>query len=207
MQKIKLNFINQSNDTNNSSVVIFQQNVADSFNAYPIAWTVIQNCGQGDNHPFTFSLGISVSAGDSYGNFTPQLTAQDGDAFEMIKSTSGDILQRSATPAVSPTEVEIRNNLSMGAMSANCYRDGKLFATKHNLAPGQKAVFQFKPTIWIGVVSQLEEGDVINSAIVSQINTEISLLGIAAADIVMTGGGSGPSARPFAFTLQNVVMV
>ncbi len=207
MQKIKLNFINQSNDANNSSVVIFQQNVADDFNSLPIAWTVIENCGQGDNHPFSFSREISVSASDSYGNFTPRIAAQDGDAFDIIKSTSGDILQRSVTPAVSPTEVEIRNNLSMGAIDANCYRDGKLFATKHNLAPGQKAVFQFKPTIWIGAVSEIQEGEVMNSAIVSQINTEISLLGIAGADIVMTGGGSGPSARPFSFTLQNVVMV
>ena len=31
----------------------------------------------------------------------------------------------------------------------------------------------------------------------SSINTEISLLGIAGADIVMTGGGSGPDAKPF----------
>jgi hypothetical protein len=37
------------------------------------------------------------------------------------------------------------------------------------------------------------------------VNTEISLEGIASADIVMTGGGSGSSAQPFVFSLQNVV--
>jgi hypothetical protein len=63
-----------------------------------------------------------------------------------------------------------------------------------------------KPTIWIGVVSQVEEGDVMNSAIISDINTELSLLGIASADIVMSGGGAGPSATPFMFTLENIVM-
>jgi hypothetical protein len=67
-------------------------------------------------------------------------------------------------------------------------------------------VFTFKPTIWIGVASQVEPGDVIDSAILSEINTEISLLGIVSADIVMTGGGTGPNATPFAFTLQNIVM-
>ena len=50
------------------------------------------------------------------------------------------------------------------------------------------------------------EGQPLNAAIVSSVNTEISLLGIASADIVMTGGGAGPGAKPFVFTLQNVVM-
>jgi hypothetical protein len=45
-----------------------------------------------------------------------------------------------------------------------------------------------------------------DSAVVEQVNTEFSLLGIASADIVMTGGGSGPDAQPFSFTFQNVVM-
>jgi hypothetical protein len=60
--------------------------------------------------------------------------------------------------------------------------------------------------LFIGVVSQVEEGEVMNSAILSDINTELSLLGIQSADIVMTGGGAGPQATPFEFTLENVVM-
>ncbi|RWW93721.1 hypothetical protein [Flavobacterium cerinum] len=204
MDKIKLNFINRSNDTNNSSVVIFQKNASADFSELAVAWTVIQNCGRLDNHPFTYSLNYQVAAGDSYGNYTPQLTTYDGQAYEMIKSTSGDILQLSPSPATSSAEVEVRNNLGIGAISANCYRDGKLFATKKNLAPGQKAVFEFQPRLYIGVVSQVEEGDVMNSAIISQINTEINLFGISSADIVMTGGGPGESATAFNFTLENI---
>lgn len=204
MEKIKLNFVNRSNDTNNSSIVIFQKNVAEDFNEIAVAWKVIENCGRLDNHPFTYPLNFQVSAGDSYGNFTPQLNAYDGQAFEMVKSTSGDILQLSATPSVSATEVEIRNNLSTGAIDANCFRSGTLLATKTGLAPGQKAVFEFHPRIYIGVVSQIEEGDVMSSAIISQINSEINLFGISSADIVMTGGGSGISATPFYFTLENI---
>lgn len=204
MDKIKLNFINRSSDTNNSSVVIFQQNVAEDFGEIAIAWKVIENCGRLDNHPFVYPLNFMVSANDSYGNYTPQLNAEDGQAFEMIKSTSGDILQVSSTPATSPYEVEIRNNLIQGAITANCLKDGKLLATKTGLAPGQKAVFEFKPTIYIGVVSQIEEGDVMNSAIISQINSQINLFGISSADIVMTGGGATKSATAFNFTLENI---
>ena len=66
MNGIKLNFINQSNDVNNSSVVVFQKNEALEFGNETVAWTVIQNCGQGENHPFLFSMDQMVSSGDSY---------------------------------------------------------------------------------------------------------------------------------------------
>ncbi|RLJ79437.1 hypothetical protein [Pedobacter alluvionis] len=204
MEKIKLNFINRSGDTNNSTVVIFQQNVAEDFGEIAIAWQVIKNCGRLDNHPFVYSSNFQVSASDSYGNYTPQLTAYEGQAFDMLKSNSGDILQLSSIPATSSTEVEVRNQLMLGAINAYCYRDGKLLAAKTGLAPGQKAVFEFQPRIYIGVVSQIEEGDVMNSAIISQVNSEINLFGISSADIVMTGGGSGKSSVPFYFTLENI---
>jgi hypothetical protein len=204
MEKIKLNFINRSGDTNNSSIVIFQKNVAQNFDEIAIAWKVIQNCGRLDNHPFTYPMQIEVSASDSYGNYTPQLTAYNGNAFDMVKDTSGDILKFSSTSATNANEVEIKNNLAVGSINANCYRDGKLMAIKTNLVPGEKAVFEFQPKIYIGVISQVEEGEVMNSAIISQINTEINLFGITSADIVMTGGGAGASAMPFSFTLENI---
>ena len=204
MNSIKLNFINKSQDENNSNIVIFQQNVAESFGELAIAWKVIKNCGRLDNHPFVYPLQFEVCASDSYGNYTPQLTAYDGQAFEMVKDHSGDVLMVSPTPATSPNEVEVRNNLTKGAINANIYKDGKLLAAKTNLAPAQKAVFEFHPRIYIGVVSQIEEGDVMNSAIISQINTEISLFGLSSADIVMTGGGPGKTSSPFQFHLENI---
>ena len=204
MSTIKLNFINKSNDTNNSSIVIFQQNVAENFGEIAIAWKVIKNCGRLDNHPFTFPMNFQVSASDSYGNYTPQLAADNGQAFEMIRDTSGDVLQLSKVPATNPNEVEVRNNLTSGTIAANCYKDGKLLAAKIGLAPGQKAVFEFQPTIYIGAPSQIEEGDFIDTAMTSQINTPLNLLGIISADIVMTGGGPGSGANQFYFSLENV---
>ena len=43
-----------------------------------------------------------------------------------------------------------------------------------------------------------------NSAIISQINSEINLFGITSADIVMSGGGPGKNSEPFNFTLENI---
>ncbi|KKC99676.1 MULTISPECIES: hypothetical protein [Photobacterium] len=202
--QINLNFINRSNDVNNSEVVIFQKNVAESFDEIAIAWRVIQNCGRNDNHPFVYPLKFEVCASDSFGNYTPQMTAYDGQAYEMVKDTSGDVLRLASSPAVSQQEVEVRNNLSSGSINANIYRDGKLLAAKTNVSPGQKGVFQFHPSIFVGVVSQVIEGEVMNSAIIQQVNTEINLFGIQSADLVMTGGGSGPTASPFEFHLENI---
>lgn len=203
-QAIDLNFINRSGDTNNSSIVIFQQNVAEDFGEIAVAWKVIKNCGRLDNHPFSFPLEFQVSAQDSFGNYTPQLTAYDGQAYDMVLDNSGDILQLSTTPATSQNEVEVRNNLKVGAINACIFKDGKLLAAKTNMSPGQKATFQFHPRIYIGVVSQITEGQVMNSAIISQVNTEINLFGVSKADIVMTGGGAGPSAKAFEFKLENI---
>ena len=205
MDAIKLNFINDSNDVNNSNVVIFQKNAGTSFDELAVAWQVIKYCGQGDNHPFTWPFASSVGASDSWGNYTPQLAAQPGQMFQMVLTPSGDQLQP-AGPASSPQEIQVLNALNKGAINANIYKAGKLLAIKTGVAPGQKAVFQFKPTIWIGVASEIEEGEVMNNAIISNINTELNLLGIASADIVMTGGGAGAGAKPFQFTLQNVQM-
>ena len=201
---IKLNFINDSNDVNNSEIVIFAKNAATDIQETAVAWLVIQNCGQGDNHPFVYPMATQVGASDSWGNYTPLLDAADGQQFSMVLDASGDVLKYSGQ-AASSTEIEVRNALQKGAINAGIYKSGKLYAQETSIAPGQKAVFQFKPTIWIGVASQVVQGEVMNSAIISSVNTELSLLGVASADIVMTGGGAGPNATPFMFTLANIV--
>lgn len=193
---IKLNLINDSDDTGNSEVVVFQKHNLDEL---AVAWRVIKHCGRGDHYPFTFPVALTVSASDSYGNFTPQLAAQNGQRFHLWPSKSGDILSY-LDPASSPREIQLRNDLTQGAVNAQIFRDGKLLAVKTSILPGQQAAFQFKPTIWIGVVSRIEEGDVMNSAILCDVDAEIPLLGIASADIVMTGGGHAP----FRFELANV---
>ncbi|HEY5720744.1 MAG TPA: hypothetical protein VIT45_00325 [Allosphingosinicella sp.] len=204
---IQLNFINQSNDANNSQIVIFQKNVATGYyDDSAVAWKVIQQCGPGDNHPFVYPATMQVTTSDSFGNYEPRLDAQPGDAFQVALTGSDETLGKASAPANNPTEMQVLNNLPRDAINAHIYRDGMLLASRTSLAPGQMAAFKFKPTIWIGAVSQVVQGQVMNSAIVEQVNTEFSLLGIASADIVMTGGGPGENSTPLQFSLQNVVL-
>ncbi|MVT09006.1 hypothetical protein [Chitinophaga tropicalis] len=203
MSSISLNLINNSNDKNNSKIVIFQKNVDTSFEELAVAWMVIENCGVTWNHPFSYPLDLYISASDSWGNYSPLTPASNGQQFQVSESNSGDSLTLRG-PASSDTEIEIYNGLEIGAFTANAYKNGKLLATKTGIPPGEKAVFEFKPTIWIGVVSQIQEGQVMNSAVLSQVNTELSLFGIASADIIMTGGGNSARATPFQFVLDNI---
>ena len=201
---IKLNFINNSNDLNNSKIVIFQKNVADGVPETAVAWKVIKTCGPGENHPFVFPTTMQVSSNDSYGNYTPQIDAYPGDLFAVLQAGSGNRIHHEGR-ATAPTEVHVRNSLVKGAIGVNIHKAHRPLATQVPIATGQTAVFKFAPTLWIGPVSQVSEGQVMNAAMVSSITTELSLLGLASADIVMTGGGA--SAQPFAFALQNVVLV
>ncbi|MBR8183624.1 hypothetical protein KDW54_14590 [Burkholderia ambifaria] len=202
---INLNFVNLSNDVNNSQIVIFQKNVSTDFDELAIAWKVITNCGRGDNHPFVFPMLTTVSASDADGNYMPQKRAENGQLFNVSRSTSGNVLAL-AGPAPTSREIQLRNDLSQGAITASVFKDNRLLAHKTGIVPGQKAVFEFKPTLWIGTASQIEQGAVMNSAVLSDINTELSLLGIKSADIVMTGGGGGTTATAYQFRLANVVM-
>lgn len=198
---IEITFINQSYDENNSSIVIFQKNVATDFGEIAVAWRVIENCGRNWSHTFSYPMTFQVGAMDSWNNVSDLHYAENGQKWDVVRSSSGDILTLSSNPAASNLEVEIKNTLPQGAINAQIYKDGKLLATKTGVSPQQKGVFKFKPTIWVGVVSQIEEGQVMDSAILSDINTEISLLGIAKANLIMTGGGVGSNAEPFNFTL------
>jgi hypothetical protein len=200
---IKLTFVNQSNDTGNNHVVIFQKNVATNFDELAIAWKVIKNCGRGWSHPFTYTHEFSVGASDSYGNqIMGNFPVNYGDTIGVFDGNSGETIRKMSHSASSMNEIEMINQRLSGSINSLIYRDGKLLAMKTAVSPRDKAVFQFKPTLYIGAVSQIEEGQVMNAAILSDINTEISLLGVQSADILMTGGSQG---TPFQFELANVM--
>jgi hypothetical protein len=199
-----LTFYNRSAENDNAQVVIFQKNVTADTDEVSVAWRVIKNCGHGDFHPFVFPEEMTVSAGDSNGNFMQPLPASTGDAFSVTRDDTGHKFASSGD-ATNKTEVQIYNALAKGAISANIYKDGVLLATKTAVAPLQKAAFQLRPTIWIGTAAEVVQGKVMKSAVIDAVNTELSLLGIRSADIVMTGGGGDANAKPITFSLENII--
>jgi hypothetical protein len=55
---IQLNFINNSNDANNSQIVIFQSDAPIPGANSKIVHKVISNCGPGGNHAFNLPAGV-----------------------------------------------------------------------------------------------------------------------------------------------------
>jgi hypothetical protein len=204
MADIKLNFINRSNENDHTSIVLFQKNEATGYSEIPLAWQVIQNCGQNAHHPFTYPVTMEVATRDSYGNYQDPVSADPGQAFTLARTDSGDTLTLDGHAGY-PTEVDVCNKLSVGAIDAVIFKAGKPLAQKTGVVPGDKASFKLLPKLWIAAASQIVEGEVMDSAVLDQANTCLDLTGIRSADIVMTGGGSGATATGKTFQLQNVV--
>lgn len=200
IEGIRLRVVNNSND-NSLPILIFQKNVGSSFDETSTAWIFTENLNQSEIFSFTFGSELRISATDQFGNTTPALLATPGNQYTIIDSGTGAEIVTGFSSSM--RDIEFRNQLNE-TVTANIYRSNKLLASKPIL-PEQTAIFQFRPTIWIGVAAGLTEGQELDSSILSSINTELGLLGIASADIVMTGGGVGPSATPISFSFENII--
>jgi len=198
---LKITFIDQSSGLNGSNVVICQKNVASNADGVVVAWRVLESLGINWKYKFTFPMNYFVGARDSWGNVCDLRLAADGQKWDVMRTSSGDVLVLDSMSASSFTEVEIKNCLPKGSVDAQIYKDGKLLATKTGVSPQQSGVFEFRPSIWVGVVPQAVQGEILDSAALSAINTEISLLGITKANLILTGGGADGSGTPFKFTL------
>lgn len=199
----QLTFINQS-QAPSSNVVIFQKNTASRAGQIAVAWRVIANSVPGSSYSFVYQSTVEIAAADSFGDATATIPANNGELYRVYEADLGNQIA-GAGPVVNGASIQVRNDLHIGNINVVLYRNGGTIAMKTGIAPQQKAVFQFKPTIWIGVVSQVQAGDLMNQAILSQINTELALLGIIKANIIMTGGGIGTTALPYQFRLADVV--
>jgi hypothetical protein len=197
---VQLNFVNSSNDQNNSKIVVF---LAPGKGSPAVAWQVIDNCGRGDNHPFVFPQTSQIAALDSSGNYSPKLDAQAGQAFAMTKTASGDELSASGGQC-DQASICFTNMLGQDETTVLIYKNERLLV-RTEVPPQQTETFDVRPTIRIGAVPDVREGEMMDPAFVEMIDTEIPLQGIASADIAMTGGGPSEDWSPFVFTLQNVV--
>jgi hypothetical protein len=202
---ILLNFINRSNDQNNTAVFLFQKNAATQQAELATAWKVIRHCGYNCSHPLVYASVLEASISDEYGNYSPRRTVRTGELYTVSQLPVGRRFGHGGNN-LSTKDFAIRNDLPRGAVNVSVYNQGRLLAKKTNVAPEQKAVFQFFPALWIGAAAQVVEGQTLDSAILNDVNTELSLVGIASADIVMTGGGLGRDALPLQFSFENIVL-
>jgi len=201
--EIKLTFINQSSDQNNVDVVFFQKNRA-SFNGEAVAWKVLKNNENGWGTQFNFSTDFLVSVQDSDGAPTPQLAATLGDKF-VVEMNDSKFSLMSAGKGSNPEQITIQNDTPNQTINALLYNEEQLIACQDGGAPGQTATFELNSFLWMGVCSNIDQGQIMSAAVVQDFNGKVLLDGVASADIVLYGGGSGPDKTPYRFDLENVV--
>jgi hypothetical protein len=214
----RINLINKSDDENNSQIVVFQKNIA-NVEFTPIAWHVVKGLGPGSRHPFVVPGQFQLDCADAWGNYTERQTVNRvGMQFEMVLTPSGDVVREADPPIYrgsAPSGTRFINRLPADAgrapphIQANAYKDGRLVA-KLGLNPEDEGGFEFAPVIYVGAVSeaaetQAIEGQPLVPELAWLLDTKFSLFGIVSADLVMTGGGSGPYAPMLEFSLAKVV--
>lgn len=197
----KITFINKTLDENNFKVVIFQKSGVTNQQSTINAWKVIEHCGYNWSHEFIYSSSFSVGVKDSYNNNSNKKKAHPGQKWLVIHKPWGNTLELSKKKAANREEVEVKNDLQRGSIDAQIYKQGRVVVSKKGIPPEQKAIFKIEPYINVGVHSQVEEGDILSSAILSNAFTKFSLRGINEAQLIMTERGVGPAAMPFEFEL------
>lgn len=200
----RITFINKSLDENNSKVVIFQKSVATNLKSTSTAWRVIEHCGYNWSHEFIYSSSFDVAVKDSYNNHSDKKAASPGEKWVVIQKSAGNMIELDSGTAANREEVEVKNELYMGSIDAQVYKQGGIVVSRNGIPPGQKAIFKLEPYIYVGVHAKVEEGEILSSAVLSDENTRFSLRGINEAQIIMTGGGVGLSAVPFEFELVRI---
>ncbi len=194
---IELNFVNNSGGS--PEIVVFQKNTA-------TALKVIKDLEPGHSRVFTFPTELKIDLSDEEDTFAPEMPIEIGQMVHVSMNESDDVLIRKLD-APKPGDIEVVNDLKNFSINAAISLSGKVLDLKEIIAPGQKAVFQFKPVMVVGIAQNAEIGNALSDDVLPKINCEFPLSGIASADIVMTGGGGGSGAGKYEFRLEKVVGV
>jgi hypothetical protein len=195
---VKLTLVNNSDDTSNSKFAIVAGNGVLGLTG-AVAWTVVENNIPGNTHPFTWESARALNASDSSGNYTPQIDAINGKAYSITNDNGGIRLAEDGV-SNAPNQFDIKNASSV-ITGVHLYKSGRLYAQRLSLFQNTTLTYQLRPKIFVGAVpATVVQGQTLTDGDVTNISTEFSLLGIASADIVITGGG----ANPFVFSLANI---
>ncbi|MCP4213113.1 MAG: hypothetical protein GY765_00585 [bacterium] len=201
----RLKFINSSDGRCRPDIVLFQKYYESNAPCLPVAWRIIKDCGFDNYHPFDFPSQLYVNINIGGGTHSPMLPAGGGGEFRVSAGRYGPTLQRETGAFSYGGRLALRNELNTGAVEFNVYRAGRLVAVRPAIAPHQVAFIRIKPVLFIATSFRITEGRPIALPIVAGISPrELFLHGVCSADIVMTGGGPGPDATPYAFHLLNV---
>ena len=198
---IDITYINKASNDNNPTVLVFMEPTESNLAANSTAWQVIDNIGHNSWHKFTYTLDTSVIATwDSGSSGTFPVPTSNGKSYALKQEPGGfSLVEHGAISA--DNEFDVLNRVSTeGGISVTAFKDGKPIATKQEVAKGQKAEFVFHPKLYFGVSSEYEVGEALDSAVMSEDFTPISLEGLSKLTVTLTGSAE----MGYRFTTSNL---
>ncbi|ATC94821.1 hypothetical protein [Pseudoalteromonas tunicata] len=188
---IDITYINKSMNNDLPTIFVFTKNETPTFDALKegVAWRVMPNIGRSSSSSFVFPIETSVGATWLNGqNKTQTLESIIGKRYTVSKDDTGVVLGANGN-AADTKSIDVNNDINVpNGISANLYKDGKLMMTKNIVGFGQKATFVLKPKLYWGVASEIQESQLLNSAVLNSDSFfEQDLEGVTKATISLNG--------------------
>ncbi|AXG71061.1 hypothetical protein KORDIASMS9_03316 [Kordia sp. SMS9] len=188
---IQINYTNKSMNKDLPTVFVFTKNETPTFDVLKegVAWRTIPNIGRGSSSSFVFPVITEVGATWKDGmNKTQVLASNIGKRYTVSQDETGIVLKENGN-ASDTKSIDVNNDANIpGGMSASLYKDGKLMITKKIVGYGQKATFVLKPKLYWGIASEIEESQLLNSAVLNTDHFfELDLEGASEVNISLNG--------------------
>lgn len=183
--------IDSSDVASPKRVILYILDVATNFDETPLMWKEFY-FGPQNTHPKTFDFWGEYTASGYLGSkYLFEVPVIVGKKYRVNDAETEFELMGNAS---SGSEIQILNNKSQ-SLSLIVKKSNSLLYNK-TLASNATKAFEFKRTFYIGATETLS-----GYYHISNVNTEISALGVESADVVMTNG----SGEPYQFSLSNIV--
>jgi len=188
---IKITYTNKSMNKDLPTVFVFTKNETPTFDVLKegVAWRTIPNIGRGSSSSFVFPIITEVGATWQGGmNKTQVLPSDIGKRYTVSQNDTGIVLAANGN-ASDTKSIDVNNNANIqDGISASLYKDGKLMLTKKIVGYGQKATFVLKPKLYWGIASEIQESELINSAVLNTDSFfEQDLEGVTEVNISLNG--------------------
>jgi hypothetical protein len=180
-----LRFINNTGNNDPKRIIVAAKSVGTDSDADLFWRDLVLQAGQTFVVNFNRALYMTASQGEEV---FPMIRVTPGRKYHI---SGGELADNGA--ASGGSAVDFQNDTGSGVL-VTLYKDARVFA-EITVSSSSTYSFQYQSRLWMGAFDGLED-----ELDFSDINTEMSLLGIKSADVSITG-----SSEPYSLSLTNIV--
>lgn len=199
---VKVTYVNNSLNPDQPTIFVFTKNLIPTFDVLVdgVAWRTMPNIGKGSSSCFVFPIITEVQAMWGDCNATRSILADIGKRYTVLEDDTGIVLQPTGN-ASQTNAIEVNSMVQVeGGVRAQLTKDGKVMMTKNIVAYNQKATFILHPKLYWGVASEIQEGQLISSAVLNSDHFfEQDIEGVTSATVTLTGNPK----EGYQFIVQN----